>query len=316
MEIARNNLKPIVKKLIDLNNLPHFDKIDLNKVNELLNGVISNYTYNTLDLITLLMNNYDGNFKLAMENIKDYSSVRFNCYHTCKILRSKLDDINIKSYLISYKSIGFSNSYGDNLIKEAHMSLVIPTLRNNKVYYVLLDPGLRIPEAMCFYADDTETEICIDNDVIKIKKTNDLVYSYTMEMTGFNRYSLSNTSYSCQEFFDIKHEVVNPEDVLFPAAFHILLGYRIINFNVDRSKTAMIKLMIVDRTLECVSENNNLKLSFSEINSLSKEELMYELKKYANILNINLVDTVDAIKFLVEINDEFKREVMDDLVFN
>lgn len=316
MKIPRSNLKPIIKKKIDLNNLIDFKALDMVKINELLNEVISENTYNTLDLLTILIDNYDGDFRSTVDSIKDYKDVRFNCYHACKLLKSKLDKLNIKSYLISYKSIGFSNSYGDNLIKEAHMSLVIPTLNNKRIYYILLDPGLRIPEAMCFYEDAEETTINIDNDIIKISKTNDDIYGYTMEMTGYNRYSLTTTSYSCQEYFDINHELVNPEEVLFPASYYILNGYRVINFNVQKTKTAVIKFMIINEYLECVSSSNNIKLSFNDLKKLSNEELVEILKEYTDILNVDVSITIKTIKFIVNNIEEFKKDVIDDLILD
>lgn len=311
MNIERGSFKPIKKKLISLDNLPCFDSINLAKINALLNEVISGYSYNTIDLLTLLMNNYNGDLVSSIANIQDYSNVRFNCYHATKMLKKELNKIGIKSYLISYKSIGFSNSYGDSLIKEAHMSLVIPTIKENKVYYILLDPGLRIPEALCFFANDNETTLNIDNDIIKIKRTNDDFYNYTMEMTGYNRYSVTNTSYSCEEHFDITHELLNPEELLFPVSYYILSGYRIISFNVDKNKAAIIKLMLVEESLECSSSKSTIKIDFKEISLLTTEQLKSLLKSYTDILNEDLDILVATIKFMVDKSHDFINNVVD-----
>lgn len=135
--------KPIRKKPIPLNNLISFEKINIDKLETLLNDVISHYTYNTFDLLKLVMSNYDGNLRESIERIDDYSDVRFNCFYACKLLKEKLNDIGLKSYLISYKSVGFSLNKGDEIIKEAHMALVIPTIKEKKVFYILLDPGVK-----------------------------------------------------------------------------------------------------------------------------------------------------------------------------
>ena len=97
--------KPIRKKPISLNNLISFEKINIDKLETLLNDVISHYTYNTFDLLKLVMSNYDGNLKEAITRIDDYSDVRFNCYYACRLLKEKLSDIGLKSYLISESMI-------------------------------------------------------------------------------------------------------------------------------------------------------------------------------------------------------------------
>ncbi len=117
MKIERMVFKPIRKKPISLNNLISFEKINIDKLETLLNDVISHYTYNTFDLLKLVMSNYDGNLKEAITRIDDYSDVRFNCYYACRLLKEKLSDIGLKSYLISYKSVGFSLNKGDEIIK-------------------------------------------------------------------------------------------------------------------------------------------------------------------------------------------------------
>ena len=109
----------------------------------LIQETITECICNTIDLITLLRENYHSNLNTTIEEIKDYSKVRFNCYYVSKVLKEKLIDYRINTQYISYKSIGFSSPFGDNLIKEAHMSLLLRTIRDNDDYYLILDPGYR-----------------------------------------------------------------------------------------------------------------------------------------------------------------------------
>lgn len=309
MQIVREKLKNIRKRIIPLKNLIKYENIDVTYLNKILNEVISENVYNTFDLLKLVMHNYEGDIIGAIKRIDDYSNVRFNCYHACKMLKEKLDNLGINSYLISYKSIGFSNKHGDDVIKEAHMSLVIPTLRNNKVYYILMDPGLRIPACLEFYRENLETDIEIDNDKITIKKFDDPIYNYTMIMEGFNRYT-DRTSYTCQEYFDLDHEIVNPSDTLFPGVFYVLLGYRAIRFSENKEMRACIKLLLVDECLEISWSDKKTYLTFAEINNMSDAKFRRILKHATKILDIDDYEFMILIRFIINIKDEIKNTLL------
>lgn len=303
-EIKREKYPSILKKEIPIDNLEKYESFDIPLITRLINETIEENIYNTVDLLELLRMNYQDNLKDTIKSILDYKQVRFNCYYAANILKEKLNQLGINSYLISYKSIGFSSAFGDDLIKEAHMALIIPTVRNNELYYLLLDPGLRIPCVLEFYASSNKTSLEIDHDQIIIETTNDEEYPYSMEMIGYNRYSTSNTSYQCKEYFS-PLETINPESVLFPASYEILDGYRIINFQVDNNKWAIIKLMIIDEYLECVDTNSYLKLSFQEIRALEYEELANLLEPFTIKLNTNIQELINNIYFILEHHQEF-----------
>lgn len=309
MQIVREKLKNIRKRIIPLKNLIKYENIDVTYLNKILNEVISENIYNTFDLLKLVMHNYEGDIIGAIKRIDDYSNVRFNCYYACKKLKEKVDNLGINSYLISYKSIGFSNKHGDNAIKEAHMSLVIPTVRNNKVFYILMDPGLRIPACLEFYRGDLETDIEIDNDKIKIKKFDDPIYNYTMIMEGFNRYT-DSTSYTCQEYFDLDHEIVNQADTLFPGVFYVLLGYRAIRFSENPEMRACIKLLLVDECLEISWSDKKTYLTFAEINNMSDAKFRRILKHATKILDIDDYEFMILIRFILNIKDEIKNTLL------
>lgn len=162
--IKRGKYPPIIKREISTINLINYEDIDIELVAKLLNETVCETIYNTMDLLKLLMFNYKGNMKEAINNINDYSTVRFNCYHASKLLKSKLSSIGLESKYLSYKSIGFSTPDGDSLIKEAHLSILLPTVREEKIYYVILDPGYRIPSLIGFYKDMNSSLLRIDND--------------------------------------------------------------------------------------------------------------------------------------------------------
>ena len=314
-KIVREGFSSIIKRKIDLNNIIDYDSLDLELIKKLLNEVIVDNIYNTIDLLKLIKDNYEGNILDAIDNIDDYSNVRFNCYYATKVLKEKLALFGIDAKVISYKSIGFSTSYGDELIKEAHMAVLIVTRKNNKLYYLILDPGLRIPLPIGFYEENQKTYISVDNDEIIIEKTNDDNYPYSMEMTGFNRYSTGNKSYWCKEYFDVYYETINESDVLFPLCFQILEGYRIIRFSEDKNKWALIKLMVVDKCLECYDEDTSVNITFSEINSKRNNELEDFLKPFTKKLDTDTSELVEIIRFVIDHYNEIIN-IFDPIVLN
>ena len=313
-EIKRGNYPSIFKQEIDLSHPISYYDLDLEMINQLLNEVIMTYTYSTIDLLQLLKENYQGDLRDAIRNIHNYSGVRFNCYYATVLLKEKLKEKGIDTNIISYKSIGFSTSSGDDLIKEAHMALLIPTIRNQKIYYVVLDPGLRIPSPIEFYADIDKTIVQIDHDEIIIEKTELEDYPYTMIMKGYNRYSTSQISYQSQEFFDVRYETINPVDVLFPISYQILNGYRIINYSINKSDWAFIKIMIIDEYLECCDYLNHIQIPFYELEQWRLEDFVKVLEPFTNKLGIDKEILIDTILFVLAHQQEFLNSIIDERV--
>lgn len=313
-EIKRGNYPSIFKQEIDLSHPISYYDLDLEMINQLLNEIIMNYTYSTVDLLQLLEENYHGNLIDAINNIPSYSDVRFNCYYATVLLKEKLKEKGIDTNIISYKSTNFSTSSGDELIKEAHMALLIPTIRNQRIYYMVLDPGLRIPSPIEFYADMDKTIIQIDHDEIIIEKTMSDDYPYTMKMKGYNRYSTSQVSYQSQEFFDVRYETINPVDVLFPISYQVLNGYRIINYSVDHSKWAFIKIMIIDEYLECCDYLRHIQIPFYELEQWGLEDFAKVLEPFTNKLEVDREKLIDTILFILAHCQEFQDSIIDDRV--
>lgn len=308
MHIIRDGYHPIRKERIDT--FIDYDSINLDYISILLNQVIENHTYSTFDLIKLVKDNYNGNIKDTIESLNDYSNVRFNCYYAAKKLKEELSKLGIDAKYVTYKSIGFSSPFGDELIKEAHISLVIPTIKNNKEHYIILDPGYRIPSPLEFHKNSKQTNINVDNDDIIIQKRENILYPYSMKMEGYNRYSLNKSSYFCEEFFNCDYETLNPEEMLFPISFTVLSGYRLINYHIDKSKCAMLKVMILDEYLEVSDSTQDIILTFAEIRSIPLEELYRLLTPFCKKLNQDTNDFLDLLFFILEHHKEFINEVI------
>lgn len=308
--ITRNNYPPINK--IPINEEPriYYEELDLNLINHLIQETISECVCNTIDLITLLRENYHSNLNTTIEDIKDFSQVRFNCYYASKVLKEKLIDYGIDTKFISYKSIGFSSPFGDNLIKEAHMALLLRTKKDNDDYYLILDPGYRLPEPIGFYPKRENSEIMIDNDIIEISSTTEELYPYSMNMKGYNRYSISNTSYECREFFNANYETINPESILFPLSYKVLDGYRAIRYSENPFYRATIKIMLLEQYIECMNAKKREIFTFKEFKKFSQKESIELLSPYTDILQLSPKIISEDFYFLINNLEEFVNNVI------
>lgn len=308
--ITRNNYPPINK--IPINEEPriYYEELDLNLINHLIQETISECVCNTIDLITLLRENYHSNLNTTIEDIKDFSQVRFNCYYASKVLKEKLIDYGTDTKFISYKSIGFSSPFGDNLIKEAHMALLLRTKKDNDDYYLILDPGYRLPEPIGFYPKKENSEIMIDNDIIEISSTTEELYPYSMNMKGYNRYSISNTSYECREFFNANYETINPESILFPLSYKVLDGYRAIRYSENPFYRATIKIMLLEQYIECMNAKKREIFTFKEFKKFSQKESIELLSPYTDILQLSPKTISEDFYFLINNLEEFVNNVI------
>lgn len=308
--ITRNNYPPINKILINEEPRIYYEELDLNLINHLIQETIFECVCNTIDLITLLRENYHSNLNTTIEDIKDFSQVRFNCYYASKVLKEKLIDYGIDTKFISYKSIGFSSPFGDNLIKEAHMALLLRTKKDNDDYYLILDPGYRLPEPIGFYPKKKNSEIMIDNDIIEISSTTEELYPYSMNMKGYNRYSISNTSYECREFFNANYETINPESILFPLSYKVLDGYRAIRYSENPSYRATIKIMLLEQYIECMNAKKREIFTFKEFKKFSQKKSIELLSPYTDILQLSPKIISEDFYFLINNLEEFVNNVI------
>lgn len=309
--IKRKGYPSIKKRKINLKNLINYEELDINLLTKLLNEVIVKNTYSTIDLLKLIKDSYKENLKDTVKNIKDYSSVRFNCYYATILLKEKLEKLMINSNIISYKAIGFSTKKGDKLIKEAHVALLIPTKRNYQIYYIILDPGLKIPEPLGFYKKAKKTLLKVDNDNIIIDKSKRKEYPYSIEIKGYNRYSPNKKNYYCKEYFNVDYETLNPQEILFPIVCKILSEYKIIRYSTTKEKRALIKLDLINNYIECSDATNKLKLTFKKIQRMKTEELQQNLTPFADKLDISNKELVETIKFIIKHNKEFITSIID-----
>lgn len=309
--IIRPNYPSIKKEKITDEATLYYEDLDLNLIDNLIQETITECVCNTVDLITLLRKNFQSNLNNTITRINDFSKVRFNCYYASKTLKEKLIEYGIETKYISYKSIGFSSPFGDNLIKEAHMSLLLRTKRGNDDYYLILDPGYRLPKPIGFYPKKTNSETIMDNDIIEISSTTDELYPYSMNMKGYNRYSISDTSYECTEYFNANYETVNPENILFPLSYKVLDGYRAIKYSEKPCNRASIKIMLLEKYIECLAFARKEIISFESFEKLSQKKSIDLLAPYTDILNVSPEILSEDFHFIINKRTDFLDNVIE-----
>ena len=133
MKILRKDMSNIIKKEFDNSLFKEYSQEQLLFMEESLKNVITNYPISTIDCITYLRKYYDNDLVKAMNSItiEDANNIRFNCIYQSKILKEILETKGIIGYYVSYKARHFTTSKSDELIKEAHTSIFVPSIINN-----------------------------------------------------------------------------------------------------------------------------------------------------------------------------------------
>lgn len=150
MKIIRYNNSAIKKKKIDLNKLTLYDKEKVKYAINLLEQEIDNSFVSHFNYISYALKE-DNNTSSHIKNS--------GCISDCKRLKAKLKQIGLETYYVSCKAKGFSNPAGDALVKEAHIFLVYPAIKNKKVYFTIFDPGFRMYNIIQFYDKEDSSEV-------------------------------------------------------------------------------------------------------------------------------------------------------------
>lgn len=114
-------------------------------------------------------------YMLGKTNI--FSTKNNSCISECQKLKKELKKIGLKTYFVSCQANGFSNPAGDFFVKEAHVFLIYPSLRNNKVFFTIFDPGFRLDKPISFYDSCNSNSVrYLSNGVAKVMFNNELNY--------------------------------------------------------------------------------------------------------------------------------------------
>ena len=314
MIIERKEVKNIIKKEIDVNNLKNYDKTMLKEAEILLKEVLS-YTSNSFDLITILRKNYTGNIQETFSLISklDFQDVRFQCYYYAKELHRKLENIGLNPEFLTHKARLFALNSGDNIVKEAHISLILHNIKDNQILYTIFDPGLKIDVPISFYKNDFGNKLKKDKFSINILQNNDDNYPYIINIDGSNPYSYNEKPHNVYQAFNPDFVTTNIDDLLFPISYKVLNGYKAMNFSEKIKNRAYIILNHLSKYLEFCNFEDSIvyKYDFIEITRMGKSNLKNKLERICNKLYLDCDEIVEDVFFIIEIADELVNKLMD-----
>ena len=128
MQIKRADNSVIKKRKINFKTLQSYDDNKVKQaVNYLKEEIANNFVSHFDNISYVLKQQKDRNINFSSYNKNT------GCISDCKRLKKKLTKIGLKTYFASCKANGFSNPAGDALVQEAHVFLLYPALKNEKV---------------------------------------------------------------------------------------------------------------------------------------------------------------------------------------
>lgn len=312
----REGNSSIRKEVISLDNLDIYDGQKILESTFLILDTLENYPINTFGLITILRKNYISSLLKTYDvlNKVDYDPVKCNCYYLSKILKDKLTKFDINANYMTHKAHFFALDSGDKKIKEAHISLIYPTMRNDKLYYVIYDPGLKIDRPLGFYSHKSMGKII--NQKLEIEVGYDMIdknYPYYVSLDGVNPYSYNLYPHNVCQRFNPEYRTLNIDELLYPISYKLLTGYKATIFSKETTKRAYITLSHIDKKIEFsdIEEGTNYSYSFEQLLKMGRSALKDKLEKICLKLKLDLEEIIENIYFMIDINDEFINNFMD-----
>ena len=321
MKIERKNEFDILKSKMDIDTLHTYNVKQINESVPLLDKIMEENAVSTFDLITLLREKYDGSLREAYHNasIDGFVNSRFNCVYLSRILKDELQKIGIEAHYLSYQARLYALDSGDKKIKEAHVSLIYPAIYNDKIIYTIYDPGLKIPIPITFYDKETyEKKIDTNLNVGVEYDSSNIEYPNAIRMYGISPYSYTDFPHLIYQRFNPNYLIDNLGEMLYPVSLKLLTGYKATIFSKDFNKKAYIKLNHIDNSIEyCDYEEGMVKsLCYKNIMKVDRNFLINELSSICDKLKIDVNEIVDDILFMIDVNNEFMKEIMDKDVLN
>ena len=279
MKIYRKDNSFILKRKIDLKYLDNYDEEKIKKAKEYLKEVINNNVVDDFIFLEEIMKLTNNNIKETYENYQNKI-----CYNCCtslsSILKNKLDKILGKTYFVTCKSIGFSTPNGDKIIKEAHTFLIYPCLKNNKILFILFDPGFRNYNPIMFYLEQNSKDYSYETGTSKIIYQNNKKYPYLLKLNKTLKRNFKIVDTNILLFFNPYYETLNLLDY-DKECYKVKHSYKI----MDYFNKVCIGLNIIsgDLTLYCNDKEEEYNLNdFLKKNNQEIEDILKDYFKYLN----------------------------------
>lgn len=318
MVINRNEENPIIKKKLCFDNLPDYDEEIVKNSPIIIDKVFEENSSNMFDYVTIFRKECSKykSLKEAYNNVsvKDSDNFRAYCIHLSRQLKKELDKLGLKTYLLSYEADGFAFDVGDKKIKEAHISLLYPAIDEGRVRYTIFDPGLKIWVPMSFYEKESKQILKNDDIDICIEHYNEKDdYPYAVKTFGVSPYSYTHHPHLIFEKFNPEYLIQNVNETVYPISLRLLTGYKATIFSKDVKNRAYIKLDHISGILEYRDFDNGIVkvLNYSKIIKLNRNGIKTEISRICDKLNLDVDTLVDDIFFMIDVNNEFLTDIMD-----
>lgn len=315
MEIKRNDNSFIKKRKINFNNIDTYDKGKIRQATKCLNNQVTNNFVSHFDNINYVLQH------------KNDSSVKFSnynkntgCISDCKRLKKQLSKIGLKTYFVSCKANGFSNSAGDDFVKEAHVFLIYPSLKNGKIHFTIFDPGFRFTNVISFYDGQGSLKHShLHQGIAKvnfIQKNSDYPYELTVNKRVNYRREILDANIHWE--FNPYYETLNINDYN-EKLYHAMFSLKLMNYPNDLSKYICIRSKILEKTLEIYTFNKYKTYSYEQLSVFTPKQIKNIFKQYflqAEICNKELNKFAKNVSLLIHNVDLYINSVIDHQVID
>ena len=275
MKIIRENNTIIKKRKINLLNLEEYNQEKIDQATQYLKREISTSFVTHFNNISYLLGR---NTTFTTENS--------GCINECQKLKKELKKIGLKTYFVSCKANGFSNPAGDFFVKEAHLFLVYPSLRNNRIFFTIFDPGFRLDTPISFYdASDSNKIKYLSDGIAKVKFNNELDYPYELEVNKRINYKHQICTANIHWGFNPYYETLNIAH-FNEQLYHAMFSLKLMNYPNNLDKYICINARMIENTIEIYTLLKNEIFSFDNLLFLNKNELKEVFAPYFEIASL------------------------------
>lgn len=302
MKIIRGNNTIIRKRKINIQQLKNYDENKMNQAIQYLRKEISNSYISHFDNIS---------YMLGQKN--SFSTKNNGCISECKKLKKELKGLGLETYFVSCKADGFSNPAGDFFVKEAHVFLIYPSLRNGKVYFTIFDPGFRFENPISFYDFcNSEPIPYLSNGSARVKVNNEFDYPYELVVNRRINYKHQISSANIHWKFNPYYQTLNI-DQFNEQLYHAIFSLKLMNYPSDLNKYICIRAKIIDSIIEVYTIQKQEIFSFRDLSSFTCNELRQIFKPYfkmANLTSKQLCLFIENIFILIHHTQEYVNTVI------
>lgn len=307
MKIIRENDTIIDKRKINFQQLEKYDPTKIEQAIQILKKEISLSFVSHFDNISYLLG-----------RTKSFSTKNNGCISACQKLKKELEKLGLETHFVSCQANGFSNPAGDYFVKEAHVFLVSPALRNNKVFFTIFDPGFRLDNPISFYDLSNSNSVKYLSGKVKVIFRDDAVYPYELvadtRINYKHQISKANIHWNFNPYYETQNINQFNEEL-----YHAMFSLKLTNYPDNLEQYIGINAKIIDGIIEVYTFQKNEVYSFEKLRLLTKNELKNVFEPYfknACLTNDQLSGFINNLFLLIHNAQEYIHTIINPEVVN